>query len=938
MEIFQNDNTAITLTPDFEDFDFEGLVEDEFSIVESKIQKKYFYKKAEMLPEILGIDAKKFYKIRERMQEQEELYGKGNYDTVGLMDDEIEFDEYCEYMGMDENELKELNFRKKRTNQREFRYDGFGEKYSIIKEKIPQLEEDFDYTPLKEILYSFDTMKSLDNKITKLEKQTKMYDTRQPRISELQKKLNMLIDKLPGHIRKIIHNQKKDFVDQFMGKEYKTKNLRWKMIDKDVPSTVLDYTDSTPILTLDKLRMFTPTDVNVYLNEVFPWFKPGDVNFYPKTVNDFDFVDECNYYMEDELNDMYQIQHDDQVDEEEKDELDEEMDELEGDGEEKTRIKTLKRSRSDLYDETELDKSVFMLSEEQVQDFNNKNKLLKINQLGFIFNKKDNKFIGSIDVDGEYLFGNNNIFKYDKAHYDLYSQKMDKMYFDEDFEEDETYLPYDKILDEEPNILKEIEDFDDDVNLFEIDNEQNLYDDHDIPQEENDEEGNESYPDHHHEEYKKEYDELFNNIDNTSLKKGGFPYVDEYPEKTYMEDTSYNKKGFSKQDLSMDGRLLEDEKEFVDSGSLNVEDLIQGFTLGRDEQDVMDFTNIKGDFELRMDNYTRRPLNHTTDDFYNTRDNMYYLTDVQDPHFHQFQQALDLSNYRAEMKFGGIEFEKREVDGESEIIDFSENLPQMLPNFKKAQMGFKLHFMQHLKANLKSKSNTGLSKNEKLELVIFNKMEKDDYYKHYMSTNFRNFALVNSEMMLETMSETNNPDLGFLLDARLNLKKMALQGKPSKNIILDLKSKYDISDLKIEEARKEIKANRSRITSFGSGHRKRSSALAVVHYPGTGKINVNRRQLTEYFQDLACRNQLIKPITAINKLCQIDLKVYVHGGGYVGQSQACRLAVSKALKKLFPMARFKLGKLGFLRVDLRSKETKKTAMPKARKNYTYVRR
>jgi small subunit ribosomal protein S9 len=930
MEEFTNNNETFFVTPDFEEFDFEGLTTNEFSVVESDIQKKYFFKKAQMLPEILGVQAKTFFKIMKRINEQTEKFGEGFLDIVSIMDDDASFSEFYETLGWTEDEIKYFNMRKKRTNQREFnRDDRFDEKFTEIREKIPQLEEEFDYTPLKEILYSFDTMKTLDSKITRLERETKMYDHRQPRIYELQNKLNMLIDKLPAHVRKLIINHKKHFVEQFMGKEYNVKGLRWKIVDRDVPCTLLDYTDSTPILPLAKLRLLNPTDLNTYLDEVFPWFKTGDINYHSRKIKNTMGVNEVTYYMDDLLEYMVDTKV------ASKGETKYFTDNLEDEeGMETKKVKTLKRRKSELYDETELDKGMFMLSEEEMKSFEKLNPHLKVDKFGFIFQKSDNKFLGSIESNDHYMKTNESLFKWDKDSLDIYSQKMDRLYYDEDnLSEDDDNVPYQNILEDEPTFFEEVDEFDDDENLDYVDNVVCHSDN-----EEDDTNMDLSIQEQRDEELNQELYEAIHGIDDLTRKKGQYPNPEEFEDMTHEVDNSYNIKGVSQASFDVERKVFINDKTSVFENH-KVEDLVDAFTTkGNVNPEIVDFSNQKGGMNLKMDHYSKTLLAESSYDFYNTRENIYYVAEIDDPEFYQLQKQLALSNERYELYFGENEYQGLEIDGETEKLDFDEKKLKALPNFKKAQIGFKLHFMQHLKSKLKSKSNHGLSKNEKIELEMYKKIDKDPYYKHYMSTNFRNFALVNSEMMLETMSETNNPDLGFLIDARMNLKKMALKNRPSRNIIMDLKSKYDISGLKLEESKNQKRMFRSRISTFGSAHRKRGSALAVIQYPGTGKISVNRRKLIEYFSDNACRWELIKPIAAVDKLCQVDLKVYVHGGGYVGQSQACRLAVSKALMKLFPMARFKLAKEGFLRVDLRSKEAKKTGKIKARKDYTYVRR
>ena len=114
--------------------------------------------------------------------------------------------------------------------------------------------------------------------------------------------------------------------------------------------------------------------------------------------------------------------------------------------------------------------------------------------------------------------------------------------------------------------------------------------------------------------------------------------------------------------------------------------------------------------------------------------------------------------------------------------------------------------------------------------------------------------------------------------------------------------------------------------------------MAIITYPGTGKINVNRRELIEYFPDLSNRFRIVKPISATALHCDIDVKIYVHGGGSNGQSYACGLATATAIKKMYPHLNNLLIKAKTTYCDTRTVEGKKTGKYKARKSYTYVRR
>ena len=911
MSTFENGRETFHVTPDFEDFDFEGLTADDFSAVEADIQKKYFHKKASLLPEVLGVNPKKFYKIAAFADKIADKLDGSMRDELLLMDSHFEYQDLYQMFGWSEEFVKNLRMRVRKSNQRNFEVDDQLDKFERHREVIPQLEEHYDYTPLKEILYSFDTMKTLESKITKLEKETKMYDMRQPRVAELQKKLDMLLDRLPAHIRKIIFNRNQSFVPQFVGKEYAVKGLRWKMMDKDVPGTLLDYTDSTPDLPTSKLHLFSPFELNKYLDELFPWTRPGDINFRAKQFPESSQQDEVSYYMGDLVDNLEAVTSDNFANEI-----------FDGSAFEEPR--TLKQAKSEHYGETEMLPLEGYLGQKEVELYNKhigKPGNIKLRENKMVFKRDTNEFVGYLDTIGQEM--DKSFFVWPQVERDLYSQHKEREYYGNLDDEVETY---EKVLDVDRTVFQDVFELDDDFDLKEHEfvaehtpTKEDLVNDFD-------------------QEYKEIIDDMNKPVERSEMRKGIKPGVEDMQTLNYIEKEEYNKKGASLQEKYAD-LSVENVEEEDDIKDLDTRSIVDGVTLGEGTRDFLDLNNVKGRFSLNLDQHRRNLQDVKFADMMNPRDNVLRQVEHEDPYFFQFQKQLAitvpmLDDYNESEFFYEIYVVKDSTEHNQVEVKKSE----ILPNYNKARTHFKKHFMHHLKEHLISKSITALTGPERREVEIYRQIDKDPYYQHYMSNNFRNMALINSEMFLETMGESKNPDLGFLLDSRINMKKMAMKHRPSRSIIMDLKSKYDISGLEFNKTKKETYRKTSRITAFASAHRKRASALAVIQYPGSGKVLINRRKLTEYFYDNSCRYEVIKPIAAANKLCQVDIKMFVHGGGFMGQSQASRLAVSKAIMKIFPISKGSLIKHGYLRVDLRSVEAKKTGKIKARKDYTYVRR
>ncbi len=86
-----------------------------------------------------------------------------------------------------------------------------------------------------------------------------------------------------------------------------------------------------------------------------------------------------------------------------------------------------------------------------------------------------------------------------------------------------------------------------------------------------------------------------------------------------------------------------------------------------------------------------------------------------------------------------------------------------------------------------------------------------------------------------------------------------------------------------------------------SGKRKSAIARAVLKYPikGQGQIKINNVPLNLYEPEIAMyRIQEVLEVANHNKLEKCDINVHVKGGGKMGQTDAIRIAIAKAIHKL----------------------------------------
>jgi small subunit ribosomal protein S9 len=124
---------------------------------------------------------------------------------------------------------------------------------------------------------------------------------------------------------------------------------------------------------------------------------------------------------------------------------------------------------------------------------------------------------------------------------------------------------------------------------------------------------------------------------------------------------------------------------------------------------------------------------------------------------------------------------------------------------------------------------------------------------------------------------------------------------------------------------------------LATGKRKTSIARVTV-LPGSGKIEVNKRALEEFFPRPLHQSTVRQPLTTAGYESSVDVRVRVHGGGISGQAGAVRHGIARALIEVDPELRGELKRRGFLTRDARAKERKKAGLKKARKRPQFSKR
>ena len=126
-------------------------------------------------------------------------------------------------------------------------------------------------------------------------------------------------------------------------------------------------------------------------------------------------------------------------------------------------------------------------------------------------------------------------------------------------------------------------------------------------------------------------------------------------------------------------------------------------------------------------------------------------------------------------------------------------------------------------------------------------------------------------------------------------------------------------------------------SKYATGRRKKSIAKVWLK-KGSGNIHVNGKKMTDYFKKHNLQTTIFKPLTAVKRENEFDVRCSVKGGGLTGQAGAIIHGIARALVAYEPELKPTLKKEKLTTRDSRAVERKKYGRRKARRGFQFSKR
>lgn len=158
------------------------------------------------------------------------------------------------------------------------------------------------------------------------------------------------------------------------------------------------------------------------------------------------------------------------------------------------------------------------------------------------------------------------------------------------------------------------------------------------------------------------------------------------------------------------------------------------------------------------------------------------------------------------------------------------------------------------------------------------------------------------------------------------IKKSAAKPKVVKKIEKVEKPVKEAAVSKVEK-----KVGREGKYIYAIGRRKSAKAQVRLMETGKGEVTINGKKLKDFFNHFILQEKVLAALKAVQEEGVHDVKINVIGGGSIGQTEAIRLGIARALVKWNEEFKPVLKKMGFMTRDPRVKERKKFGLKKARR-------
>ncbi len=139
----------------------------------------------------------------------------------------------------------------------------------------------------------------------------------------------------------------------------------------------------------------------------------------------------------------------------------------------------------------------------------------------------------------------------------------------------------------------------------------------------------------------------------------------------------------------------------------------------------------------------------------------------------------------------------------------------------------------------------------------------------------------------------------------------------------------------VSQTKNRLKAPADKEMATG---RRKEAVARVQLFKGTGKIEINKRGIAEYFGRPTLEMIARQPLEASSLNDKVDVIANVRGGGLSGQAGAIRQAISRALLTFDATLKTLLRRGDYLTRDPRMKERKKYGRKGARRRFQFSKR